>query len=145
MKISKRGLNLIKRFEGLSLDVYRDSVGVLTIGYGHTRTADILTRISAEQADALLIADLADAEAAVLKSVRVALEQHEFDALVCLAFNIGAEAFRKSTLVRLVNQKADNAQIGAEFMRWVFARGKKLVGLERRRAAERQLFMGLAA
>lgn len=143
MKISSRGLDLIKRFEGISLVPYRDAAGVLTIGYGHTKTADALARITIDQAEKLLWNDAADAEAAVAVAIKRPLEQHEYDALVCLAFNIGAIAFKKSTLVRLINSRAEPARIGGEFLRWVYARGKKLRGLERRRMAERQLYLGL--
>lgn len=142
MKLGKRGLALLKHSEGLELEVYRDAAGVLTIGYGHTKTAHKHTKITPEQAEALLLLDVADAESAVCKAVKRPLEQHEFDALVCLAFNIGAEAFRNSTLARLINRGADRALVAAEFGRWVYAKGKKLRGLEVRRAAERDLFMG---
>ncbi|MFW5186314.1 lysozyme, partial [Pseudomonas aeruginosa] len=75
------GLDLIKEFEGLRLSAYQDSVGVWTIGYGHTRTAKRGMSITGDQADALLIADLADAEDDVERYVRQDMRQNEFDAL----------------------------------------------------------------
>ncbi|HHX6500944.1 TPA: lysozyme [Pseudomonas aeruginosa] len=141
MNISKAGLDLIKEFEGLRLSAYQDSVGVWTIGYGHTRTAKQGMSITGDQADALLIADLSDAEDDVERYVRQDMRQNEFDALVSLIFNIGGSNFSRSTMLRLINEKAEAWKIGAEFLKWVYAKGRKLPGLERRRLAERNLYL----
>jgi lysozyme len=142
VKISSRGLDLIKRFEGLRLTAYKDAVGVWTIGYGHTRTAAAGQVIDIDRAESLLISDASEAEDAINRLVRQPLDQGEYDALVSLVFNIGASAFSRSTLLRLLNSKSEPWRIGAEFLRWVYASGKRLRGLERRRLAERAMYLG---
>lgn len=145
MRVGSAGLDLIKGFEKLRLTAYLDAVGIWTIGYGHTRSALSGMQISEARALMLLDQDLDIAESAINRLVRVPLKQNEFDALVSLVFNIGADAFKTSTILRLLNERADPARVAAEFMRWVYAKGKKLAGLERRRAAERLLFQGRGA
>lgn len=138
MKISERGISLIKRFEGIRLEAYQDSVGVWTIGYGHTEGVKQGDKISAEQADALLMYDLAIFQRGVNKSVTAAITQGQFDALVSFAFNLGVSALQGSTLLRKLNAGSDAS---GEFERWVYAGGVKLAGLVRRREAERALFV----
>ncbi|MGI0011972.1 MAG: lysozyme [Nitrososphaera sp.] len=140
--LSDRGLELIRSFEGCKLSAYRDSGGVLTIGYGHTG-ADVKPgqMITDERATALLRADVARFETAVNDAAKVPLTQGQFDALVCFSFNVGAAALRKSILLRLVNV-GDFAGAALQFQRWNKAGGKVLAGLIRRRTAERALFEG---
>lgn len=138
MKISNRGIDLIKQFEGLRLDAYQDSVGVWTIGYGHTQGVKAGDKITQEQADKLLMEDLAIFQRAVNKAVYIPLRQGQFDALVSFAFNLGVGNLLSSTLLRLLNSGQDPS---AEFGKWVNAGGKKLAGLVRRREAERLLFV----
>lgn len=142
MNISKAGLDLITSIEQLRLTAYRDAVGVWTIGYGHTRWAVEGMQISAAKALEWLAGDVAEAEAAINRLVTVPLEQHQFDALVSFVFNVGVGAFKTSTILRLINDRADSMAIGAEFLRWVYAKGKKLAGLETRRRKERLLYLG---
>lgn len=142
MIISKTGLSLITDIEQLRLTAYRDSAGVWTIGYGHTRWAVEGMQISAAKALEFLAQDVAEAESAVNRLVSVPLEQHQFDALVSFVFNIGVGAFKTSTIRRLINERADPMRIAAEFLRWVYAKGKKLAGLETRRRKERLLYLG---
>lgn len=140
MEISNRGTELIKRLEGLELTAYRCSAGVLTIGYGHTRgvkTGDVIT---GRQADALLHEDLQVAELTVNTNVRVKMTQGQFDALVSFVFNVGAGNFTRSTLLKKLNA-GDYAGAAEQFDRWIYADGKPLDGLRRRRAAERELFL----
>lgn len=144
MNISKAGLALITDIEQLRLTAYRDSGGVWTIGYGHTRWAVEGMQISAAKALELLAQDVAEAEAAVNRLVRVPLEQHQFDALVCFVFNVGVGAFKTSTLLRLINERAESMRTAAEFLRWVYCKGKKLAGLETRRRKERLLYLNRA-
>jgi lysozyme len=139
-KYSANGLVLTKQFEGLILTAYQDSVGVWTIGYGHTGT-DVqpgLT-ITEEQATILLAADVAWAVTCVNKSVKSAINQNQFDALVDFTFNLGCANLGQSTLLRLVNA-ANFAAAAKEFLRWNKAGGKVLNGLTRRRQAETDLF-----
>jgi len=145
MNISRAGLTLIKDFEKLRLTAYLDAVGVWTIGYGHTRSALPGMQISEARALDLLSQDVEDAEFTVQRFVRAPITQYQFDALVSLVFNIGGGAFKSSTILRLINERAEPLRIGAEFKRWVYGNGKKLGGLELRRAAERRMYLGEAA
>src|SRR5690606_6021729 len=141
MTTSQRGVDLIKPFEGLKLPAYLCPANVWTIGYGTTRGVQKGQTITAAEAERLLRADLAVFEAGVSKAVKVPLEQHEFDALVSFAYNVGLGAFQKSTLLRLLNA-GDKAGAAKQFDRWNKAGGKVLAGLTRRREAERKLFEG---
>ncbi|OQS41126.1 lysozyme [Chromobacterium haemolyticum] len=140
MKASNGGIKLIQGFEGLRLKAYQDSVGVWTIGYGHTgpdvTPGQVITQA---QADALLARDLERFEAGVARLVKVPLNQNQFDALVCFSFNLGLGALQGSTLLRLLNA-GDYAGAAVQFPRWNKAGGKELPGLTRRRAAEQSLF-----
>lgn len=143
MKLSSKGLALIKEFEGLELNAYKDSVGVATIGYGHTVGVKMGDRITEYAAECLLIADVRIYEDGVNKALfegRVVPTQGQFDALVSFAFNLGLGNLRKSTLLR--DFLAHNIPKAAdEFLRWNRAGGKILAGLTRRREAERLLFL----
>jgi lysozyme len=144
MKISEKGLSLIKQWEGLRLKAYRDAAGILTIGYGHTGP-DVVEgmTITQEQADALLRKDIEKAERAVSTLVKVPLTQEQFDSIVSFVFNCGVGAFQRSTLLKKLNA-GDYDGAAAEFDKWVYiTRGGqkvKLSGLVKRRAAERALF-----
>lgn len=140
MRTGQRGIDLIKSFEDLRLEAYRDSVGIWTIGYGHTgpevRAGDTIT---ARQADMLLEADLLTAERGVLDALDM-YRPSEFDACVSLTFNVGVKAFKNSTLVKLHNV---GNRLGAskEFPRWSKASGAELRGLLRRRFVEAALYL----
>lgn len=143
MKVSDKGLALIKEFEGCKLTAYQDSVGVWTVGYGHTKTARRGMVITQAQADELLAKDVAEHATGVYKALQVKLERHQFDAVVSLAFNVGVNAVRNSTLLKMIN-RGDAKLAAAQFDRWNKAGGKVLAGLTRRRAAERKMYEGLA-
>lgn len=143
LSTSAAGVELIKQFEGLRLQSYQDSVGVWTIGYGHTRTAGPNQRISTDEAHRLLIQDVIDHEAHIKRLVKVPLSQGEFDALSSWVFNLGGGSLAGSTLLLKLNA-GDYAGAASEFPRWNKAGGKVLAGLTRRRAAERKMFEGLA-
>ena len=137
--VTQEGLSLIKRFEGFSPTIYVDAAGLPTIGYGHLLRpgeAEMFRRdISHEAAIALLIKDVEAAERSVLRLIAVPLTNGQFDALVSFTFNLGAGALQRSTLRRKIN-RGDHADVPAEFMRWVWAGGRKLKGLVKRRCAE---------
>ena len=139
-QIGQKGLDLIKRFEGLRLRSYLCPANVWTIGYGHTGAVKRGQQITSEQAEELLKSDLVRFEKIVSESVNVPLKQQQFDALVSLAFNIGTNAFANSTLVRMLNA-ANYAGAADQFLRWNQAGGRVLDGLTRRRQAERALFL----
>jgi lysozyme len=139
-KYSSAGLELTERFEGCVLTAYQDSVGVWTIGYGHTGIdvhAGLI--ITEEQASILLAADVAWAVTCVNKSVKAAINQNQFDAMVDFVFNLGCASLGQSTLLRLLNA-GDFAGAAKEFLRWNKAGGKVLKGLTLRRQAETDLF-----
>jgi GH24 family phage-related lysozyme (muramidase) len=137
--MSKTGLDMIKRFEGFSPTVYICPAGHATIGYGHVvkpqEREQFARGITAEQAEALLRQDVQTAERAVLRLITVPLTDGQFDALVSFTFNLGAGALQRSTLRRRVN-RGDHAGVPPEFRKWVWAGGRKLEGLMRRREAE---------
>lgn len=140
MKISQDGLNLIKEFEGFRADAYLCPAGIWTIGYGHTGGVAEWQSVTKQEAEEYLKSDVAFAEDVVNEYVEVELTQHQFDALVCFVFNVGADAFRDSTLLRLLNQ-GQTEEAAEQFLRWNKAGGKVLTGLTRRREAERELFL----
>ncbi|MEN5281177.1 lysozyme [Serratia marcescens] len=145
MKISDDGMALIKRFEGLRLQAYQDSVGVWTIGYGWTqpvagRKVGAGMAIDAVTAERLLVCGVAQFEQGVERLVAVTITQGQFDALVSFAYNLGLRALEKSTLLRRLNA-GDRQGAADQFDRWVNAGGVRLDGLVARRAAERALFL----
>ncbi len=150
MKINKSGIELIKSFEGLELKAYPDIAGVLTIGYGHTGP-DVVERmvVTKYEAETLLKKDIARFEKGVAAALFEPIEKgyigsNEFSAMVSLAFNIGLDAFRGSTVVRRARKNDDKGAADA-FLWWNKAtiNGKKKVvrGLVRRRKAERALYL----
>jgi lysozyme len=143
MKISSKGLQILKHYEGLRLKSYDDGGGVWTIGYGTTKIngKPVVPGMtcSEEQAESYLKADLAKFEARVDKSVTVELTQSEFDALVVFAYNIGEGAFAASTLVKLLN-KGQKCDVPVQLLRWNKDNGKVLAGLTKRRQSEGDLF-----
>lgn len=142
-EINAAGYELVKEFEGLRLTAYLCPAGVWTIGWGHTagvREGQVITQLQAEK---LLDADLDWAEACVDKAAPGA-NDNEFAAMVSLCFNIGAEGFRKSSVLRLFNA-GDKAGAARAFRLWnkatVGGKLTELPGLTRRRLAEEQLFL----
>ena len=140
LSYSKSGLALTEQFEGLRLTAYQDSVGVWTIGYGHTGS-DVHPGLTITQieAEALLLNDVGNAARAVNQLVTAPLTQNEFDALVDFVFNLGATAFANSTLLRDLNA-GNFAAAAGEFQKWDHAGRHVLAGLLKRRLAEASLF-----
>ncbi len=140
MRTSSAGLALIARFEGFSPTPYHCPAGILTIGIGHAiRAGERFETLSEDEALALLRQDVALAERAVARLIQVPLTQHQFDALISFTFNLGSGALQRSRLRRLIN-RAEHDAVPAELLRWVWAGGRKLPGLVRRRAAEGRLY-----
>jgi len=140
MKTSEAGVTAIIQREGERLHAYKDTVGVLTIGVGHTSAAGsphVFPGMTITKAESrrILIADLAAVEKDVNDLVMVPLNQHQFDALVSFVFNIGRTAFAKSTLLRKLNAK-DYRGAADQFLMWV--KQKELTG---RRKQERAQFL----
>jgi GH24 family phage-related lysozyme (muramidase) len=142
VKISEAGLSLIKSFEGCVLTAYLDAVGIWTVGYGHTGpSVHRGLTITQKLAEDILAQDVRRFELGVLNNVKVNLNQNEFDALVSFSFNVGVNALKNSTLLRLLNDGADRSIVAAEFLRWNKGGDKVLEGLTRRRQAEKALFL----
>ena len=144
MRLSDAGLSLIMRFEGYSGVLYQDVAGLPTIGYGHLvrpeETAQFIQGIDRSAAEQLLRLDVAKAERAVARFITVPLTQSQFDVLVSFTYNVGAGTLQRSTLRRKVN-RGEYQHVPKEFLRYVWAGGKKLPGLTRRRQAEAELFL----
>jgi len=140
MKTSKKGIELIKKFEGLRLSAYYCPAHKLTIGYGHTGE-DVREgmKITVEEAERILKKDCERFEKGVNEMVHVSLEQHQFDALISFSFNLGLGYLESSTLLKKINV-GDNAGALTEFLKWNKANGRVLEGLVRRREAEQELF-----
>lgn len=131
---------MIEQFEGLRLDAYQDSVGVWTIGFGHTPAVPG-SSITEDEADGLMASDLARFEHSVNSfCANVETTQNQFDAMVSFAYNLGASALGGSTLLRK-HKAGDYDGAADEFLRWNKAGGQVLSGLTRRREAERALYL----
>lgn len=145
--ITKDGINLIKAFEGFESEIYLDAADLPTIGYGHLiRKGEhkiFENGISEAAGEALLIKDVLAAENAVLRLINVPLTDGQFDALVSFTFNLGGGALQRSTLRRKVNRE-EHEDVPREFLRWVWAGGRKLRGLVRRREAEVALYLSVS-
>ncbi|MBS0296773.1 MAG: glycoside hydrolase family protein [Proteobacteria bacterium] len=144
LKISKAGLELIERFEGLRRTAARLPDGRWTVGYGHTRSARPGAEVSQADAEALLYFDLMPVMEAVNGVVTVDLAQTQFDALVAFAHNIGLDAFRESDVLKRVNEgRLTEAALALEVWRKAdLDDGSAILdALVRRRAAEKALFL----
>lgn len=151
LSISDKALGLLKGIEKLRLKPYDDQTGRpiaewcsgATIGYGYlipeSEWPKYAAGISKQQAVALLEKTLRPTENTVRRAIVVALEQHQFDALVLLAFNIGGPKFRTSSAVRMINDKravTDYVTLEAAWLVWNKSHGQENDGLKNRRACE---------
>lgn len=143
-KVSRAAIELIKSFEGFRELAAQTPEGAWTIGYGHAKTARAGTRVSEAEAELLLLYDLVEVGAMVNDLVYTPLTQNQFDALICFAFNIGLDGFRRSTVLRRINE-GSMLQAACSFDMWRKAdfEGERIVvdALVRRRAAEKALFL----
>ena len=146
MKTSKKGIDLIKRFEGFVSKPYLCPAGVPTIGFGATYYADgrqvsmkddPITQAAAVD---LLKNMLTRYEHAVNRYVQPEINQNQFDALVSFAYNLGSGALQKSTLLKKINNDPCDPDIHYQFKRWVRANGMILDGLVKRRKSECDLY-----
>ena len=138
MKESNRLIEKIKEFEGYKSKAYRCPAGVWTCGYGHTRKVTAHTSCTPAKAEEWLLDDLKPIEIFLSASPHFTKTQGRFDACVDFCFNLGLATFRKSTLYRLILQSATDEAILNQFSRWIYANGKPLEGLKKRRAFECQ-------
>ncbi len=142
MKISEDGLELIKKFEGCETSAYQDSVGVWTIGFGHTKGVEEGQTCSIEDAELMLTDEMDEYEGYINNMVKVDLQQHEFDSLVAWVYNLGPTNLNESTMLKVLNGGQFD-RVPDEMNRWTRAGGEILEGLVRRRQAESLMFQNL--
>jgi len=147
MKISQKGLDMIKHFESFRSEPYLCSAGVPTIGYGTTYyKGGVKVTLQDDAIDKNEATDLLRTQVdkiygkAVNDNLTVEVTQNQWDALVSFTYNLGGSNFKRSTLLKRVNEGKNN-KAGDEFLRWDKAGGKVLAGLTRRRKAERKLYL----
>jgi lysozyme len=149
MNVSQKGIDLIKRFEGLVLHAYHDQVGVPTIGYGTIRyhdgrkvqMGDVITR---EQAEFELKSFIEERIPVINNLVKSCLNQNQYDSVVSFVYNLGSGAFAGSTLLKKINANPDDPSIRFEFMKWNKGRISGMLvpldGLTKRRKQEADLY-----
>ena len=138
MKISEVGIKLICKWEEFRGYAYVCPAGLWTIGYGHTVGVKPTDKIDLAQGEAYLRQDLEIVERC-LNSLKLELNQNQYDALCSLIFNIGIGNFKRSTLLKYLQAKQYD-KASSEFLKWRKANGKVLKGLEARRKDEQELF-----
>lgn len=145
MKVSDAGIKALCSFEGFRTNAYQDSAKIWTIGYGSIKVKGVPVKqgdtITVEEAMEQKLEDLKWVEKAIERHVKVPLEQHQYDALVCLIYNIGEPNFRTSTLLRKLNA-GKYLEAAEEFLKWNRAGGRFIQGLMNRRQKERLMFLG---
>lgn len=145
-KTSDKGIELIKRFEGLSLNPYLCPANVPTIGYGNTfyKNGKKVTLndkpITEQKAVEMLRQSLEKFEQYVDSYTTDSITQNQFDALVSFCYNLGPANLKSSTLLKKVNANTNDETIKDEFLKWTKAGGRKLAGLVKRREAEAALY-----
>lgn len=145
MKVNKAGIDMMHHFEGCRLIAYQCSARVWTIGWGNTFYQDKTPvkegdRITQQQANDLFEVIMNEFAVGVRRLLTNSVNENQFSALVCFAYNVGVGNLRRSTLLRKVNVNPLDATISSEFMRWNKAGGKVVNGLTRRRKAESDLY-----
>lgn len=143
--ISKKGLDLIKKYEGYSETAYLDPILIPTIGYGTTKVKGTPVTMgmtcTKDEAECWLTEHVTEvAQRSLDKSVKVVLGQNQEDALLSFIYNVGTGNFEKSTLLKLLNE-GKYVEAANQFPRWNRAGGKELAGLTNRRLAEKELFL----
>lgn len=139
LTLSTQGALEIKQDEGKVKQAYLDAVKVPTICYGSTRGVRLGMIASEQECNARFSQDIKSAEADVKRYVTRPITQNQYDALVSFVFNLGGTNFKNSTLRTKINA-GDCYGASKQFQRWVYAKGTKLKGLEKRRLRESELF-----
>jgi lysozyme len=145
MKVNKLGINMMHHFEGCKLQAYQCSAKVWTIGWGNTYYQDKKPvkqgdKVTQEQANELFEMIMNEFAIEVRNALTKEVNENQFSALVCFAYNVGIGNLKKSTLLRKVNVNPNDETIALEFAKWNKAGGKVLNGLVRRRKAEADLY-----
>jgi lysozyme len=141
MQLSNKGHDILKYFEGCRLTAYQDSVGVWTIGYGHTKGVHSGMQITQAEAESMLLEELVEYQGYIDDLVEAPLNQEQFDALVVWVYNLGPTNLRTSTLLKRLNT-GNFEDVPNQIKRGDKAGGKQLAGLTKRRAAEAAHFEG---
>jgi lysozyme len=145
-KISLKGLNLIKKYEGFRSKPYLCPASIPTIGFGSTYYSDGVKvkltdpPITEEEASELLSELLIPYEKSIDSFTRDDINQNQFDALCSFAYNCGINALKQSSLLRMINVNPSNPRITDEFNKWNRGGGRVLSGLAKRRAEESKLY-----
>jgi lysozyme len=142
MRTSEKTIGSIKLFEGFREKPYLCAGGYMTIGYGHIiRKSEDFSSIAYIDFEELLKQDIELAESAVVRLTKIMLHQYQFDALVSFVFNLGSAAYQRSTLRAKVN-RSEHDVVPKEFTKWVYASGRIMNGLVKRRHFEAMLYRG---
>lgn len=141
MTTSNQGKNLIKEAEGLRLEAYLCPAKVPTIGWGHTKGVKLEQHITVQQAEDMLVDDIAPIER-LLNGLKINFRQEQFDALVSWIFNLGEGKFKGSTMYKRIIANAKDEEITDQLVKWIYSDGRPLPGLIKRRVAEANLFIG---
>lgn len=145
-KISQKGLNLIKKYEGFRSKPYLCPASIPTIGFGSTYYSDGVKvkltdpPITEEEASELLSELLVPYEKSIDSFTRDDINQNQFDALCSFAYNCGINALKNSSLLRMININPNNPNIDEEFKKWNRGGGRVISGLAKRRAEEAKLY-----
>jgi len=140
-------LSFIKQSEGLFLNAYKDSGGVWTIGYGSTFNFDLVRAvqpgdtIDLATAQKWLEMEVATNTKDIKAALKVSVNNNQLNALISLAYNIGINAFRKSTLLSYLNSGKSKTIVADQFLRWSYDNGVFVQGLYNRRVKEKALFL----
>lgn len=145
MKVSERGIDLIKKYEGCKLKSYLCPSNIPTIGFGNTYYLDktkveLGQKITQEQADKLLLSTLSKIEKDVWSVIKQSVNQRMFDSLVSFTYNVGLGNLKSSTLLKKVNKDINDPTIKDEFLKWNKSKGRVLNGLSKRRNDEWLLY-----
>lgn len=142
MNLSQKGRTFIQGWESFRLVGYPDIRGIPTAGWGHTGPdVKIGEMYTLAQAEEWFTEDTQEAVDCVNRCVKVTITQDQFDALVSFTYNVGVGAFGHSTL--LMDLNGGLYELAAnQFLRWDYAGKEQIPGLENRRRAERDLFLG---
>lgn len=141
MRVSQKGIKMIKDFEGCKLAAYKDSVGIPTIGVGHIKGVKMGMKITQAQADKFLAEDLAAVEKC-LNNLSVISKQNQFDALASWIFNLGVGNFNSSTMKKYIVAKCSDIDVTDQMVKWCNAGGRPLLSLRKRRVAEANMYLG---
>lgn len=133
--------NCVPKFEGVILRGYKDPIGIVTACTGHTKTAVLGRAYSMQECDQLLVQDLVEHAEGVKSCVKTPLTTYQLAATVSFAFNVGVSHFCTSSMAKKFNT-GDIKGACAELSRWVYAGGKVLPGLVKRRQVERDMCEG---